>query len=172
MNENTNTNRNQNANTNTNSDLNQAQPLYSIYPTEACPNIIEPNFNPHTGIVTRFSINSENNSGVTSGSGTGTTRNPFRGESRLRSDSVVKIKTPLLELIRAIAFRPEHVNATVDTEFTVLEIHNSYMKYVSDYINSLDEQLQNRHVIPCDNILRNRLKDRSRCTVGSGFQSL
>ena len=69
-----------------------------------------------------------------------------------------KLKEPLLRLIRSIAVSPDHADANGDTEFTVLEVHNSYHQYVERYLQELAPNVRGRRIIPCDAVLRKAYK--------------
>ena len=65
-----------------------------------------------------------------------------------------KLKEPLLRLIRSISVLPAHADANGETEFSVLEVHNSYHQYIERYLNELPQNVRQRRIIPCDDILR------------------
>ena len=56
--------------------------------------------------------------------------------------------------MRSIRVLPEHANANGETEFSVLEVHNSYHQYIELYLSGLEPSIRQRRIIPCDDILR------------------
>jgi len=115
-----------------------------IFPTEPCPNVIDPTPDGARAIPRRDESNRADREIAR--------RAP--DHNSLRAESRVKLKEPLLRLIRSISVLPAHANANGETEFSVLEVHNSYHQYIERYLEELPQNVRQRRIIPCDAILR------------------